>query len=1221
MQTAAIDLKPSFTENKLSYASISLSGHDLYGTLRKELIIEGDTINKINYLKIGDDQEFAVSYEDIESVYYVANKKVICPKGKYHPQELYNKNFYELFPKNIGIFEEKGNWDLKCYFHGAGIEDQAGNGFLMLFYLINKYKTAFNTDFNKDPNNFNWEAGKQNNGAVGEELYDFRLKYGTIAYQGTTYIEYPMNAIVLEGNDIKLKTYNVKFESHPPDTRNGVQIYSSGPTLKLSSSKKYNQAYINDGDNIHDFYFISYNNISDFTCGYSTKGFYDDNFLYFNDIKFESFSDSPFEFVDEVEIKEIKIISNYRYAYYILYNKQTSETYYGLFDIKTNKIMFNTNEALEKFLPYSSNSMLAIKGNLVYRICPILSDNGTTCLEDCSDDKILIRDVDKNFCGTECPNNKYLLIPDNICDSQCNTNIYVVNETNKRCGLCKDMNDEKPYRFIGGNKCLSEREIQEGAYEYNTKLKLLKCKSGYQIDPSNSNSCITNCHRTCKTCSDLSTDDTDTKCLSCNYGYDLDNGQCIKNTVITTILNIPSTIPNIPSTIPNIPSTFPNIPSTIIYIPSTIPNNPSTIPNIPSTIQNIPSTILNIPSTIPDIPPTTIIQENPQTILSSCPDEKCLTCNDKSNELGLCLSCNEPLGYKKVNYTIVLTNFLNCMKPENPQTKKYYYNETLGEYRPCYKTCKQCSKGGDAEKNYCLECENGYMFRPGNNSYNNCVVYSEFYYISNYNQFKSLAIYQCPEEAKYYIKDKKSCIDDCKKDEEYKYLYNGNCIKECPDGTQNENYICILNDNKCTLGKNEIYLDNKDELKIIPTLVKSYISEFQYTDNYISLYQNDKYSIMIYKNGDCISELSLEMPDVDFQSCYEKVKTRYGITQKLIIVIVKELINSKTYQSFYHPLSGFKLDADEICKNETIVVKESLNSVLDNDDTVVYEAQNSLMSQGINIFDLNDPFYTDLCYDFENPMKKDIPLSDRIKILYPDVELCDDGCEMKSINLEDMTSTCDCLFNDLSNSNIIKENPLMESAFGEVFDIINNSNILVFKCFKNIFTHFSRSIGGWITLSLILGQIGLSFTFFFVQSTQVSKYLYNLTKNYIKFISVKNPNSPPKKVKQNDNNNEIIISNINTEKKSSSKNRKRHNIKTKNNIEKNSADDNIIPFEEKKLKYSEDLNMNTNNGLETLRENEDKNEIFNKEFFIEYMSTSPEDMEFDDAVAKDKRKY
>ena len=223
------------------------------------------------------------------------------------------------------------------------------------------------------------------------------------------------------------------------------------------------------------------------------------------------------------------------------------------------------------------------------------------------------------------------------------------------------------------------------------------------------------------------------------------------------------------------------------------------------------------------------------------------------------------------------------------------------------------------------------------------------------------------------------------------------------------------------------------------------------------------------------------------------------------------------------------------------------------------------MSQGINIFDLNDPFYTDLCYDFDNPMKKDIPLSSRIQILYPDVELCDDGCEIKGINLEDMTSTCDCLFNDLSNSNIIKDNPLAESALGDVFDLINNSNILVFKCFKNIFTHFSRSIGGWISLTLILGQIGLSLTFFLFQSTQVSKYLFNLTKNYIKLVTTKSLNSPPKKVKLSDNKSDNIKSHKKTEKKF-------HNIKYKNkrnknfqkfttNSEKNSADKVIIPVQ------------------------------------------------------------
>ena len=94
------------------------------------------------------------------------------------------------------------------------------------------------------------------------------------------------------------------------------------------------------------------------------------------------------------------------------------------------------------------------------------------------------------------------------------------------------------------------------------------------------------------------------------------------------------------------------------------------------------------------------------------------------------------------------------------------------------------------------------MFRPGNNPKNNCVVYSEFYYLSSYNQYKPLDILQCPDEAKYVIKDKKSCIDDCTKDEEYKLLYNGNCVKECPSDTVNVNNVCKVDSDKCTSGEN-----------------------------------------------------------------------------------------------------------------------------------------------------------------------------------------------------------------------------------------------------------------------------------------------------------------------------------------------------------------------------------------------------------------------------------
>ena len=163
--TAAIDLKPSFSDNKLIYAKVSLGGHDLNGILRKELILNGDIIKKKSYLSINNEPEFEIFFEDIESIYYIANKRIICPKGNHHPKVLENNNFQELFPLNID-FEEKGNWDLKCYFHGAGLDDggnsqkSPGNGFFMLFYLMNGINSNYNTDLNKDNYNFYWEANR-----------------------------------------------------------------------------------------------------------------------------------------------------------------------------------------------------------------------------------------------------------------------------------------------------------------------------------------------------------------------------------------------------------------------------------------------------------------------------------------------------------------------------------------------------------------------------------------------------------------------------------------------------------------------------------------------------------------------------------------------------------------------------------------------------------------------------------------------------------------------------------------------------------------------------------------------------------------------------------------------------------------------------------------------------------------------------------------------------
>ena len=251
------------------------------------------------------------------------------------------------------------------------------------------------------------------------------------------------------------------------------------------------------------------------------------------------------------------------------------------------------------------------------------------------------------------------------------------------------------------------------------------------------------------------------------------------------------------------------------------------------------------------------------------------------------------------------------------------------------------------------------MLKPWDNPYNNCVAYSEYYYRNSFDQIKNLDIFQCPEEAKYVVKGKNFCIDDCKKNSDYKFLYNGNCVQNCPfDNILNSNnYVCKVNPNKCILGRNAIYLKNNN-LDFIETLVKTYSSEFNYTDNFISLYENSEntnYTIIIYKNSECIKELGLTMPYIIFNECYKKVQQAYGITENLIVSLASKVENDKpiTKTALYHPKSGLKLDAENICKNDTITIWGNLQSFFDKSDDLKY----NLLKQGVNIFDLMMSLY------------------------------------------------------------------------------------------------------------------------------------------------------------------------------------------------------------------------------------------------------------------------
>ena len=759
------------------------------------------------------------------------------------------------------------------------------------------------------------------------------------------------------------------------------------------------------------------------------------------------------------------------------------------------------------------------------------------------------------------------------------------------------------------------------------------------------------------------------------------HGILIPTTILT---NIPSSnLENIQTTI------LTTIPSTIIIaIPTTIITiNPTTIlTNIPTSISeniqtNILTTIPNkiiitIPTTIIATTPTTTLATNPIAILtnevissnaSSLCEEKCLSCNEESKKLNLCILCNEAKNYYRVNYIQKNQTYFECLNKTSKILKKFYFNETNKEFRPCYETCETCEKEGDPVFHNCLTCDADHMFRP-NGTYpkNNCIAKCKFYYISPYGQLKCLDTLECPSESKLLIKEKNKCTDDCTQDDTYKYQYNGNCLESCPENTINDNYLCKENINKCKLSEKEIELN--DGSKSINTLAKSYSEEFFYTENHISNFKNNELNIIIYKNVNCIKELSLDLPIVDFGNCYSKVKDEYNLKEDLIIVVAEKLDqnNPSTSYSFFHPKTGEKLDAENICKDEIITVEENLLSFL-NENQTNYNSILFLTEQNINIFNLTDEFYTNLCFEYESPFDKDIPLQDRIIAFYPNVTLCDEGCINSGIELENMKAKCDCKFNDIVNNDLIKENVLINSIVGEVFDIINNSNIAVLKCYKYIIKYFPKRYGGFITIILLFCHIILSIVFFSYELNIIRRYVYNLTENFLKFISqeenINKIEQPPKRTKStseklNDINNkteekekkDIIIKNKkdgkskkvkkikNKKEEMENKNMFKNKVSDKNNnsqlkiitknskmmeenskIKSNSKDSLIISFNSKFNKFR----LKTNNEKNKPSETKDNESLNNKNviFFKNYLSPSVDDMEFDDAIVKDSRSF
>ena len=1074
----------------------------------KKIITKNNENGEITYEKYLIQNGIDKGKVDYENADYYSNtilgsSNLICPRGKFYPY-YYGSNDYLKYTS----FTENGDWNLKCFNHN--------NGCFLMFYLNNKKDNFFL--MKKDI------SLMKVSGYYGKELYDFLLENSQKGhnYKYKLAIIYSDNYLILRGSSLIMKSDKV------------IDKDDIGKTLNLIKAQNYSQAFFTSD---YNFYYFTYNDVSDFLGGYSTRGVSSTDYSDITNVDKINHKFSPLEFLHEVEIRKINIIPGTKYAYYEIYDKNTEKTYHGFMDIRQNKVLFNTDEVINTFVPYSNTEMLAITPNSAYKIC--IYKNNNECSETCSGNLVLDTDGNKCKAANTCEVGKIKLLMNEICidESLCDLNIYDKNNTH--CGLCKELYPNTPYKLLNTSGCLNFIPNNSIQYNSNSYLKIYKCKPLFH--PYNNNLCIPDyCFPNCQDCYEASNDTNNQKCLSCKPGYYTDGENCLP-----------------------------------------------------------------------------------------CENQRCEICTKESNNKALCTKCKSE--YKTVNITTINPEFFHCYE-EKEISDKFFYDEDKDVYKPCYRKCKRCNKEGNDDANNCLECNNGYMFRPLDNPKNNCISKNLNIYLDAYGNIKNLKNSQCPEDALYKIINNKTkeykvlCIYDCKESIDHLYLYNGICMESCPPNTKNVSFVCQVNDpNQCSFGENEIHLEGNDDMKVVETLAKSYTSEFRYTSNYISRHYNKNFSIIIYKNASCIKAQSLMMPTIDFQNCSKLIKKIYNVTELVAAVADRKLkANPTSFYGFYHPISGIKLDAERLCNNSEVKIKENLLVLLEESDKY-YSLQILLTQQGINIFDENNKFYSDICFEYDNPLSRDIPLKDRQKYAFPNAKLCDDGCQFEGMDYIEMTATCNCKFREIRQSNL---EPIIEDIFGDAFELISASNLEVLRCYKNFFNNLGKSIGGIIIIILIVADITFSVLFILYELTKLKRYILTLTDNYLLYLkqtSKTKANNPPKKFSEDTNYTDLKLLNMrNSQKKDilidkSSKNNSLLNSKEQIVIFKNRENKNDLIQETKsKIKKKKYKKKKKVVEIPTAKDNF---EAKNKKFFEEYLESSVDDLEYDDAIGVDDRSF
>jgi hypothetical protein len=340
-------------------------------------------------------------------------------------------------------------------------------------------------------------------------------------------------------------------------------------------------------------------------------------------------------------------------------------------------------------------------------------------------------------------------------------------------------------------------------------------------------------------------------------------------------------------------------------------------------------------------------------------DETCL----KSNNI--CLTCGEGKYYDVENANEITQLLIG---------ENYYFDNNKKVFIKCHERCKKCSKEYNSTNMQCDECLNEtFYFLRDNNCLEKSLCPYYYYYDLNFDLFCINRSNSCPDIKPYELSLTKECIEKCELEE-----FNDKCNPTNNIISIKNTYNMLINNiDKLNL-KHKLY--NAKEKYIISGNNISFI----FTTNEI-----EKNELFKYNNFSSIL----------LNECENILKSKYSIKDEISLIILKieNMDNHSDYINVYYevlnPLNlSQKLNLTE-CQNNLIEIRLPIKMKEYHLNLIKYTKE-----MGYDIFNLNDPFYNDICSTFTYN-NSDISLSERKNLLDLSHEnFCIENCIFTTID-------------------------------------------------------------------------------------------------------------------------------------------------------------------------------------------------------------------------------